>query len=163
MNKKGDTNGSNLTNRTDGSNHVRYSEHIPRPQGTSPTAQLAGSEEEKRKVRKIVKKKKPRKYKVRNQFRYAKSKQSGYHPHYIFGETKDKYISLGMTTHPKKNIKVSKINSPNPNYNGDQYIQHKVFKMKKTAYKEKREKGWSFDISDLPLIRHFKKKYKNHK
>ena len=63
---------------------MRYSEHIPRPQGTPQTTQLAGSEEEKRTVRKIVKKKKPRKYKVRNQFRYAKSKQSGYHPHYIF-------------------------------------------------------------------------------
>ena len=108
-------------------------------------------------------KKKPPKFKVRNQFRYSKSKDAGYHPHYIFGETNDRYISLGMTTHPTKKMKVSKIKSPNPKYSGDQYIQHKVFKMKKTAYKDKREKGWSFDISDLPLIRHFKKKYKKGK
>ena len=110
-------------------------------------------------------KNKPRKnkYKVRNQFRFGKSKESGYHPHYVFGETSDRYISLGMTTHPRKNMKVSKIQSPNPLYNGDQYIQHKIFKMKKTAYKDKREKGWSFDASDLPLIRHIKKKYKKRK
>ena len=101
-----------------------------------------------------------KKYKTRNQFRYSKSKQAGYHPHYIFGESNDKYISLGMTTHPKSNIKVSKIRSPNPKYTGDQYIQHKVFKMKKSAYTNKRTKGWNFDKSDLPLIRHLKKKYK---
>lgn len=108
-------------------------------------------------------KNKYRKYKVRNQFRYSKSKESGYHPHYIFGETQDRYISLGMTTHPKKNMKVSKIKSPNPSYSGDQYIQHKIFKMKKTAYKKKREKGWNFDSADLPLIRHMKKKHKKRK
>ena len=112
---------------------------------------------------KIAKNKKPRKYKVRNQFRFSNSKQAGYHPHYIFGEVKDKYISLGMTTHPGRNVKVSKIQSPNPNYSGDQYIQHKIFKMKKSAYKKKREKGWGFAKSDLPLIRHFKKKYKKNK
>lgn len=111
----------------------------------------------------MIKIKKPAKFKARNQFRYAKSKQSGYHPHYVFGETPDRYISLGMTTHPKKGMKVSKIKSPNPQYNGDQYIQRKVFKMKKTAYKSKRENGWSFDESDLPLIRHYKKKYKKGK
>lgn len=104
-----------------------------------------------------------KKYSVRNQFRYSKSKQAGYHPHYVFGETNDRYISLGMTTHPSKKMKVSKIKSPNPNYNGDQYIQHKVFEMKKSAYKSKREKGWKFDKDDLPLIRHFKKKYKRGK
>ena len=29
--------------------------------------------------------------------------------------------------------------------------------MKKTAFKNKREKGWSSDQQDLPLIRHMKK------
>ena len=106
---------------------------------------------------------KPKKFKNRNQFRYSKSKKAGYHPHYIFGETKYDYISLGMTTHPKSKMRVSKIKSPNPKYKGDQYIQHKVFKMKKTSYKSKREKGWSFSPIDLPLIRHLKKKYKKEK
>ena len=109
------------------------------------------------------KKNKPRKYKVRNQFRYSKSKEGGYHPHYIFGEINNRYISLGMTTHPKKNMKVTKIKSPNPQYKGDQYIRHKVFTMKKTAYKNKREKGWKFSALDMPLIRHYKKKYKKGK
>ena len=36
-----------------------------------------------------------------------------------------------MTTHPKNDMKVSKIKSPNPDYNGVQYIQRNVFKMKK--------------------------------
>ena len=103
------------------------------------------------------------KYTVCNQFRYSGSREAGYHPHYIFGEKGNRYISLGMTTHPPKGSKVSEIKSPNPNYTGKQYIQHKVFKMKKTAYGKKRKQGWSFDKSDLPLIRNFKKKYKRGK
>ena len=115
----------------------------------------------KKVVKNTVKKKKPtRKYIPRNQFRYSRCKKAGYHPHYIFGERGDKYISLGMTTHPSAKMKVSKIKSPNPNYNSDQYIQHYVFRIKKTAYKDKREKGWKFDDVDLSLIRHFKKNYK---
>ena len=114
---------------------------------------------------KITKRKyKPRKYKVRNQFRYAHTKQTGDHPHYIFGETNDKYISLVLTTHPKENMKYSKLTrSPNPNNKGDQYIQHKVFRIKKKHYGKKRLNGWSFDVLDLPLIRHLKKKYKKGK
>ena len=108
-------------------------------------------------------KKKKRKFVPRNQFRYSKSKSAGYHPHYIFGETENEYFSLGLTTHPKKNMKVSKIHSANPDYNGDQYIQHKLFKMKKTKYASRRKNGWSFHPEDLPLIRHLKKKYKKQK
>ena len=102
-------------------------------------------------------------YKNRNQFRYSKSKKAGYHPHYIFGEDNNNYISIGLTTHPSKKMKVSEIKSPNPNYNGRQYIQLIPFKMKKNAFKNKREKGWSFDKNDLPLIRHIKKRYKKGK
>lgn len=65
-----------------------------------------------------------------------------------------------MTTHPKKDMKISKIKSPNPNYNGDQYIQHKVFKIRKSAYNKHRKKGWNFSEEDKPFIRHLKKKYK---
>ena len=113
-------------------------------------------------MRKIANNKK-RNFKVRNQFRYSKSKVAGYHPHYIFGEIDDKYISLGMTTHPKKSMKVVEIKSPNPNYHGKQYLQKKVFKMKKTSFKSKREKGWSFADEDKSLVRHYKKKFKKGK
>ncbi len=106
---------------------------------------------------------KKKKYKTRNQFRYSKSKLTGYHPHYIFGEDDKNYISIGLTTHPSKNMSVSEIKSPNPNYNGKQYIQRKPFKMRKSAYKNKREKGWAFDKKDLPLIRHIKKQYRKTK
>ena len=57
-------------------------------------------------------------------------------------------------------MNVFEIKSPNPNYTGKQYIQRKPFKMKKSAYKNKREKGWGFDKKDMPLIRHIKKQYK---
>lgn len=100
---------------------------------------------------------------MRNQFRYSKSREAGYHPHYIFGETRNQYISFGLTTHPQKRMKVSEIKSPNPNYNGKQYIQHKPFKMNKNAYARKRENGWAFHAEDLPLVRHMKKKYKKGK
>ena len=105
-----------------------------------------------------------KKYKTRNQFRYSKNKKAGYHPHYIFGEKDGKYLSFGMTTHPGAKFKVSELTkSPNPQNRKKQYIQHKVFKMKKGAYDKKRLKGWGFDIRDLPLIRHMKKKYKKGK
>ena len=32
--------------------------------------------------------------------------------------------------------------------------------MKKTAYKNKREQGWKFSASDMPIIRHITKSYK---
>lgn len=91
---------------------------------------------------------------------YGQSRSSGYHPHYIFGKRGKKYYSLGLTTHPKKKMKVIKINSPNPSYNGDQYIQLKLFKMPKGAYDHKVRVNWKFHSSDLPLIRHLKKKYR---
>ena len=106
----------------------------------------------------------PRNYKTRNQFRFSKNRKAGYHPHYIFGEEGGKYLSFGMTTHPKPKFKTSLLKeSPNPNNKKDQFIQHKVFKMKKEQYAEKRLKGWSFSQEDLPLIRHLKKKYKKGK
>ena len=111
----------------------------------------------------MARKHKREKFKSRNQFRYSKSKKAGYHPHYIFGEDNKNYYSLGLTTHPKNRNKVFKIKSPNPKYNGPQYIQKKPFKMKKNAYKNKRLKGWFFDKNDLPVIRHIKKSYKKRK
>ena len=106
----------------------------------------------------------PKNYKVRNQFRFSKNAEAGYHPHYIFGERGDKYISLGMTSHPKKNHKVVLLAyTPNPAKNKKQYLHKKVFEMPKKGYEKKRLQGWSFSKEDLPLIRRFKKRYRKSK
>lgn len=106
----------------------------------------------------------PRNYKTRNQFRYSKNAEAGYHPHYIFGESKDKYISLGMTTHPKKKHKVYLLTeTPNPKKEKKQYLHKKVFEMPKENYAKKRLQGWNFSMEDLSLIRHLKKRYRKRK
>ena len=108
----------------------------------------------------------PRDYKVRNQFRFSKNAEAGYHPHYIFGEKGDKYISLGMTTHPKKSHKVVLLvqtPNPKPGKSKKQYLHKKVFVMPKEGYAKKRLQGWSFSKEDLPLIRRFKKRYRKSK
>ena len=106
----------------------------------------------------------PKKYKTRNQFRFSKNKKAVYHPHYIFGEKDDKYISLGLTTHPKKNHKVFLLNgSPGPQSGKKQYIHKKAFVMPKNNYTKKRLKGWAFSAEDMALIRYLKKKYKRSK
>ena len=106
-----------------------------------------------------------KKYKPRNQFRYNNSKEAAGHPHYIFGEREDKYVSLGLTTHPKKGMKVYKLEkSLKPKTKKkQQYLQRKVFVSPKDEYGKKRLKGWKFHAADLPLIRHIKKSFKKGK
>ncbi|MBO5010549.1 MAG: hypothetical protein J6D20_07640 [Clostridia bacterium] len=110
---------------------------------------------------KIARKKKTtRKYNTRNEFRYNNSKEASGHPHYIFGEKNGKYYSLGITTHPKKEHPYYTLNkSPNPNSKDKNYVQRKIFRNKKKEY-GKRQQGWSFDKSDMPIIRHITKSYK---
>ena len=108
-----------------------------------------------------TRKKKPtRKYTPRHEFRFNRSKRAANHPHYVFGEKDDKYISLGLTTHPKEEFKHSSLNvNPNPKDTRKSYIQHKVFQTKKKYYGNPLN-DWAFDDSDMPLIRHMKKQYK---
>ena len=100
----------------------------------------------------------PRNYKTRNQFRFSKNRKAGYHPHYIFGEEGGKYLSFGMTTHPKPKFKTSLLKeSPNPNNKKDQFIQHKVFKMKKGTVCREAVKGVELFARGFALDKAFEK------
>ena len=109
------------------------------------------------------KKKQTRKYEPRNEFRYNNSRDAGSHPHYIFGEKDGKYLSLGITSHPKKEYPYySLTKNPNPKDSRKSYIQKKPFKTKKKYY-GKSLFGWSFTSDDMHTVRHITKKYKKHK
>jgi hypothetical protein len=61
------------------------------------------------------------------------SSQSKGHPQYIFGEKNGKYLSLGITSHPKQEYPYYTLQkSPNPVETRPNYIQKKPFKTKKS-------------------------------
>lgn len=109
----------------------------------------------------MARKKKPsRKYTPRNEFRINYGPRAQDHPHYIFGETKTKYKSLGLTTEPKLEHPSTKLKrNPNPVDSSDSFLQFKVHTDKKEYY-GKPLSGWSFSADDMPVVRHRIKKYK---
>lgn len=109
----------------------------------------------------MARKKKPtRKYIPRKEFRKNHSPATIGHPNFVFGETKTKYKSLGLTTHPQDGercVKLSK--NPNPHSDEPSYLKLKVFTSKKDYMGEPLE-GWSFDKQDMYVVRHTIKQYK---
>lgn len=109
------------------------------------------------------KKKQTRKYIPRNEFRFNFDRSSMGHPDYIFGEKDGKYQSFGLTHTPKQEYKHSLLTkNPNAKDVRDSYVQHRVKNTKKHFFSKPLE-NWHFDLNDLPLIRHLKKKYKKSK
>ena len=106
------------------------------------------------------KNKQTRKYKPRNEFRRNNSPTAGGHYNYVFGETETHYKSLGLTTHPREDIRHYPLHkNPNPKDNRQSYLQLKVLNTKKNYFKPP-EKGWSFAKEDMPVVRHRIKEYK---
>ena len=109
----------------------------------------------------MSRKKKPsRKYKPRNEFRRNISPLAKAHYNYVFGETETHYKSLGLTTHPREDIRHYPLHK-NPNQKDDRqsYLQLKVLNTNK-KYLPKKEEGWSFAKEDMPVVRHTIKQYK---
>ncbi|MEG1790833.1 MAG: hypothetical protein RR033_03130 [Clostridia bacterium] len=101
-----------------------------------------------------------RKYKPLNEFRYNRSPTAGNHPNYVFGETPTKYKSVGLTTHPRENIKhIPLRKNPNPKEDRQSFVQNKVLTSRKN-YLEERLDGWNFAREDMAIIRLIKKDYK---
>ena len=111
-----------------------------------------------------ARKKKPsRKYIPRNEFRYNNSPEANGHPHYVFGEKGNRYLSLGITSHPKKEYPYYPLKqSPNPNNPSSNYIQKRVFNTKKKYYGP-RKNGWFWTKEDMHTVRHIIKNYKKKK
>ena len=108
----------------------------------------------------MARKRKSRKYIPRNEFRYNDSPQASGHPHYVFGETKTRYKSLGLTTHPKSNIPHYELKqNPNPYDTNKSYLQFEVHSASKKYYREPLL-GWKFGKEDMSVVRHTIKKYK---
>ena len=106
------------------------------------------------------KKKDSRKYEPRNEFRVNNSPLAKGHVNYVFGETKTKYKSMGLTHTPKSNIKHIRLKqNPNPDDKRVSYLQPKVQTAKKSYY-GKTLVGWNFCKEDQSIVRHYKKQYK---
>lgn len=106
------------------------------------------------------KKKETRKYIPKNEFRYNNSPTASGHPHYVFGETKTHYKSLGLTTHPKDDYPHYKLTkNPNPKSNDESHLQLAIHSANKKYY-DKPLKNWNFAKEDMPVVRHTIKKYK---
>lgn len=105
------------------------------------------------------KNKQTRKYKPRNEFRRNNSPTAGGHYNYVFGETETHYKSLGLTTHPREDIRHYPLHkNPNPKDDRQAYLQLKVLNTKKNYFKPS-EKNWSFAKEDMPVVRHRIKDY----
>ena len=104
-----------------------------------------------------------KKYKPKNEFRYNYDSK---HPNYIFGESKNKYKSLGIThketTFNKKNMPLKY--NPNRLSKSKAYIRHGVITTKKSNY-SKKLKNYRFADCDYKnvksKIRNYKKQNKN--
>lgn len=106
------------------------------------------------------KNKKSRKYKPRNEFRLNICPSARAHYNYVFGETDTHYKSLGLTTHPREDIKHYPLSkNPNPKDDRQSYLQLKVLSTQKRFFKPP-ERGWTFAKEDMPVVRHTIKAYK---
>ena len=82
------------------------------------------------------------------------------HPHYVFGEKGDKYKSLGLTTHPDKNIKHIELHkNPEPFNSAPSYLQFRVHTANKKYYAIPLS-NWKFEKEDMDIVRHRVKEYK---
>lgn len=105
-------------------------------------------------------KQKSRKYIPRNEFRRNISPSAKAHYNYVFGETETHYKSMGLTTHPHKDVPHYALHkNPNPNDKSQSYLQLKVLSTNK-KYLPNKEENWSFASEDMPIVRHRIKKYK---
>lgn len=106
------------------------------------------------------KKKQTRKYKPRSEFRFNYGPKAGGHPHYIFGETKTKYKSLGLTTTPKAAFRhVPLHKNPDLSSSDKSHLQLEVHSGQKKFYGKPLE-NWGFAKEDMPVVRHTIKAYK---
>lgn len=108
----------------------------------------------------MARKRKSRKYIPRNEFRTNNSPLADGHPHFVFGEKNGKFKSLGLTTHPVKDVKHVRLHkNPEPNNADESYLQMRVHTAKKTYYTEPLP-DWKFSKDDMPIVRHRIKAYK---
>lgn len=104
--------------------------------------------------------KQSRKYKPRNEFRRNVSPTAKAHYNYVFGETSTHYKSLGLTTHPRKDIPHYPLNqNPNPKDNSQSFLQLKVLSTNK-KYLPTKEENWKLLKEDMPIVRLQIKRYK---
>lgn len=103
---------------------------------------------------------KKKKFVPKNEFRYNNNTK---HMNYVFGESSNRYYSVGLTTEPKtfnkKNMPLKY--NPQKGKTSKSYIRNGVISDRKQAYDKKTNKKWRFSKEDFPKvkskIRHYKK------
>ena len=101
-----------------------------------------------------------KKYKPKNEFRINNSPVAKGHPAYIFGETKTKYKSFGLTTEPKDpKRKICLQRNPDPTDKRISFIRVNPVTANKKCYSAPKS-DWCFSKEDQAIVRHLKKDYK---
>ena len=101
-----------------------------------------------------------KKYIPKNEFRKNNSPSAIGHPAYIFGETKTKYKSFGLTSNPDdKERKIELRKNPDSKSTDKSYIRVKPVTENKKYYSQS-ILDWSFSKDDMSVVRHLKKDYK---
>ena len=101
-----------------------------------------------------------KKYTPKNEFRINNSPVAKGHPAYVFGETKTKFKSFGLTTEARdRERKIRLSRNPDPSDKRDSFIRVKPVTANKKYYSAPKS-DWSFGKVDQAVVRHLKKDYK---
>ena len=103
--------------------------------------------------------KKKKKLVVKNEFRFNNNTK---HMNYVFGASKNRYYSVGLTTEPetfnKKNMPLK--DNPHKGKTDNSYIRNGIISDRKEAFDKKPNKNWIFSTDDFPKV---KSKVRNYK
>ena len=96
---------------------------------------------------------------VKNEFRFNNNTK---HMNYVFGSSKNRYYSVGLTTESETFNKKNMPLNANP-HNGKtekSYVRNGIISDRKQAYDRKPNKNWNFSKEDFPKV---KSKIRNYK
>lgn len=106
--------------------------------------------------------KQKKKFVSRNEFRFNNNTN---HMNYVFGESNNRYYSVGLTTEDetfkKKNMPLK--DNPHKGKTGKSYVRTGIISDRKQAYDKKPNKHWKFSKTDFPKVKSKIRNYKKRK
>ena len=101
-------------------------------------------------------------FKSKNEFRYNKSTK---HINYIFGQRKNRYLAVGLTsknkTFGKKNMPLEK--NPQKNKKAKSYIRTGIINNRIQSFSKHTDKRFKFSKNDFANVKSKIRNYKKHR
>lgn len=106
--------------------------------------------------------KRKRKISPKNEFRYNNNTK---HMNYVFGESHNRYYSVGLTTEAKTFNKSNMPLNDNPHKGKTEksYVRNGIISDRKQSYDRKPNKNWNFSKDDFPKVKSKVRHYKKNK